>query len=533
MVRLATDRDVYANLLRDTRGLRRDQSATRDGWFAALPWEKKEDTLFELEMLLKGIACYGNQRNHPGNGHPGTGHASAPQAKTAVAQDFHEHMRVLRDASHRVVALTKTLLGDRERAYTFARYLETVVPEDATRGRLVQEQLTQDTPEDALFVMRNSFGAFLDLSEGLLRLGRIGNRLYYAHHGIVVREIGRNTYFNPLMALEFRPELDRIQSAEVLEVLASARTESAHRVLALAFLTLFRCLRYTELVDHYASDPLGSRRAYVILAVLRSDVRALVKYLAQRAADSIADGFERDLLLIPSREIASRHRELAIEARGLAALRSAMEALASSLRLEVRRVFEHDLPPPEAAEPDNNLGPQMLLGMAQIRASLHAAIQALCQEVRPGAPLPELSADSAARRAGSDRLRREVWMFQQILRAFLAMSAVTSGSPDVWLGHTGFQYVRDFLQHFRSIGYQLVRVHDYERLDPFLRALEELRDVDLLDPARMDLAVAECRAFSKFLGALFERVSSRAELRDMPFDKGAATDMLKVYLGKA
>jgi hypothetical protein len=523
MVRLATERDVYANLLRDSRGLRREQSASRDGWFAALPWEAKEDTLFELEMLLKGIACYGNQRNHPGK----------PQAKTAVAQDFHEHMRVVRDASHRVVALTKSLLGDRERAYTFQRYLETVVPEDAARGKLVQEQLTQDTPEDALFVMRNSFGAFLDVSEGLLRLGRIGNRLYYAHHGILVREIGRNTYFNPLMALEFRMELDRIRSAEVLDVLATVRTESAHRVLALAFLTLFRALRYTELVDRYASDPLGMRRAYVILAVLRSDVRALVKYLGQRAADSIADGFERELLLVPAREIAARHRELATEARSLGSLRSAMEAIASSLRLEIRRVYEHDLPSPESAEPEKDLGPQMVIAMAQIRASLHAAIQALCQEVRPGAPLPELSADLAARRAGSDRLRREIWMFQQILRAFLAMAAVTSGSPDVWLGHTGYQFVRDFLLHFRSIGYQLVRAHDYERLDPFLRALEELRDVDLLDPARMDLAVAECRAFSKFLGNLFEKVSARAELREVAFDKGAASDMLKVYLGKA
>ncbi len=318
MVRLATERDVYANLLRDTRGLRREQSSARDTWFASLPWERKEETLFELEMLLKGIACYGNQRNHPGT----------PQSKSAVAQDFHEHMRVLREASHRVVALTKQLLGDRERAYTFARYLETMMPEDAARGRIVQDQLSQDTPEEALFVLRNAFGSFVDLSEGLLRLGRIGNRLYYAHHGVVVREIGRNAFFNPLMALEFRPEFDRIKSGEVLDVLYSVRTESAHRVLALAFLTLFRCLRYTQLVDQYAVDPSGTRRAYVILAVLRSDVRALVRYLGQRAADAIADGFERDLLAVPARELPTRHRELSTEARTLASLRSAMEAIA-------------------------------------------------------------------------------------------------------------------------------------------------------------------------------------------------------------
>jgi hypothetical protein len=523
MVRLASERDVYANLLRDTRGLRREQSTARDTWFASLPWERKEETLFELEMLLKGIACYGNQRNHPGT----------PQSKSAVAQDFHEHMRVLREACHRVTALTKQLLGDRERAYTFARYLETMMPEDAARGRIVQDQLSQDTPEEALFVLRNAFGSFVDLSEGLLRLGRIGNRLYYAHHGVVVREIGRNAYFNPLMALEFRPEFDRIRSGEVLDVLYSVRTESAHRVLALAFLTLFRCLRYTQLVDQYAADPSGTRRAYVILAVLRSDLRALVRYLGQRAADAIADGFERDLLAIPARELPTRHRELSTEARTLASLRSSMEAIAGSLRLEVRRVFDHDLRAPDATDAEKELAPTLIVGMASVRASIQAAIQQLCHEIRPGAPLPELSADMAARRMASDRLRREVWMFQQIIRAFLAMSAVTSGSSDQWAGHTGFQFVRDFLQHFRAIGYQLVRAHDYERIDPFLLALEELRDVDLLDATRMDHAVAECRAFSKFLGGLFEQVSQRQELRDQPFDKTAATEMLKIYLGKS
>ncbi len=48
----------------------------------------------------------------------------------------------------------------------------------------------------------------------------------------------------------------------------------------------------------------------------------------------------------------------------------------------------------------------------------------------------------------------------------------------------------------------------------------------------MDHAVAECRAFSKFLGLLFEQVSQRQELRDRPLDKAEATEMLKIYLGK-
>ena len=519
---IRTDRDVYANLLRDTRGLRREQATARDSWFASLPWERKEETLFELEMLLKGLACYGNARNHPG----------APSAKTAVAQDFHEDLRIVRDASQRVVTLTKQLLGDKERAYTFTRYLESVLPEDSMRGRLIQDQLNQDTPEEALLVLRNAFGHFLDLGEGLLRLGRVSNRQYFALHGVIVREVGRNAYFNPLMALEFRSEFDRIRSGEVLEALHGVQSESAHRVLALTFLTLFRALRYVALVDSYASDPTATRRGYVVLAVLRSDLRALTRYLSRRAGDGIADGLERELLSIPAHEIGGRYPHVAAATRALVSTRSTLENIASSLRVEVRKVFEIDLPAPEAAVAGPELGPQMVVAAAALRASLHHAIRALTKELRPDEPLPVLATDGGARRAASERLRREIWMFQQILRAFLQMSDASTGSPDQWVGHAGFQFVRDFLGHFRAIGYQLLRAHDYERVDPFLRALEELRDVDLLDPERMDSAVQECRGFARFLGELFAKVSGRAELADVPFDRPTAVEMLKLYLGR-
>lgn len=518
-----TERDVYANLLRDTRGLRRDQASARDAWYAALPWERKEETLFELEALLKGLACFGNPRNHPG----------APEAKSAVAQDFHEHLRILRDATSRIVQLTRQLLGDKERAYTFSRYLETVLPEDSARGRLIQEQLTQDTPEEALLLLRNAFGHFLDLADGLLRLGRISSRIYAAYHGVLVREVGRNAFFNPLMALEFRQEFDRIRAVEVLDALHGIESEAAHRVSALTFLTLFRALRYLHLVDMYATEPAASRRAYVVLAALRSDLRALTRYLGQRVADALADGFEAELLAVPAAELASSFDALRREAEGLVRLRGRLESLASTLRVEIRRVFDHDLPSLEEKIGEREVGPLLVVATAQMRATIHHAILALCAELRPDAPLPDLGSDENARRAASERLRREIWMFQRILKAFLAMSASSREDPDQWVSAASFQFVRDFLGHFRAIGYQLVRSHDYERLDPFLRALDDLRDVDLVEGAKIRAAIEEGEAFLKFLGELFERVSQRAELADVPFDKAAAAEMLKIYLGRA
>ena len=514
-------RDPYANLLRDTRALRRDQATARDAWFAGLPWERKEASLFELEMLLKGLATFGNPRNHAG----------PPRRTPAVAHDFHEELRTLRQVVDRAIQLVRTLLGDKDKAYTFSRYLETVLPEDAERSRLVKEQLTQDTPQEALFLIRNSFTSYLELIDGLLRLGRISHRQYFAMHGTLTREVGRNVYFNPLQALEFRSEFDRIRSAEVLEALESVPTEAAHRVAALTFLALFRGLKYVALVDEYASDPETTRLAYVILSVLRSDMRALTRFLGRRAADSMADGFERDLLSISAEELMSQHGEISHVAAGLVSLRGTLETTANTLRIEIRKTLERDLPTPDSGLPPEELGPQVVVAAAALRATLHHAIHTLCGEIRPDRPPPELAQGDAQRKAASERLRRDVWMFAQILRAFLAKAKATRGDTDRWAAQASFHFVREFLTHFRAIGYQLVRTSDYERLEPFMKALDALRDVDLLEPERLQAIIGECEELYSFLQRLFEEISRRAELADTPFDKKAAADTLKIYLG--
>src|SRR5690242_13474946 len=108
-------RDVYADLLRDTRGLRREHANARDRWYASLSWERKEESLFELEMLLKGFACFGNPRNHPG----------PVRTSPNIVHDHREELRILRDAVEEAVRHVKSLLGQKERAFVFSRYLET------------------------------------------------------------------------------------------------------------------------------------------------------------------------------------------------------------------------------------------------------------------------------------------------------------------------------------------------------------------------------------------------------------------------
>lgn len=518
-----TKRDIYANLLRDTRGLRRDQGTAREAWFASLSHDRKEADLFELEMLLKGLACFRNPRNLPGR----------ERVAPSVMLDYHEELGIVRDVLAQCIDLVKRLLGGRDQEYTFARYLEAVIPADAEQIKLVQEQLSQETPIESLFVLRAALDNALELGDGLLRLGRTPHRLYSALMRMLTREVSRNVFFNPLVALEFRGEFDRIRSAEVLEAMGGVPSEVAHRVVALTFLTLFRSLRYLGIIDEYCAEPSGTRLSYMLLAVLRSDLRALTHFLERRAADAMADGFERELLSMRAFDVLEHRKTLVDTATSLISLRGVLDTSLSMIRREVGAVFQRDIPAVELGVPSQDLGQRMRGASASLRSTLHQTVHALCAELTHGKMTPMLGGDHGARRASSLRLRRDVWMFGQILRAFLAKADSPHDDADRWASYASFQFVREFLKHFRAIGYQLLRLSDYERVDPFLRSLESLREVDLMDPKRLKEAIAECQKLYDYLQRLFDQVSQRQELRDVPFDKREAAESLKIYLGAA
>lgn len=521
---LPADGDAYADLLSRTRDLASDHRAHRDRWFADLATDNKEELLFELEVLLKATACFSNPRNHPG----------PPKRASVVAQDFREATTLLRDGLTRAVQLTRQLLGPRDRAYVFHRYLETVLPEDSLRTRLVHEGRSQASPEDSLMTLRHTLSSATQVAEGLLRAPRIPFRIFYATSSLVQREIAHNTFFNPLSALEFRPEFDRIKSPEVLEVIRSGPRGRTHHFVALTFLSLFRMLRYLRLLGRIVGET-GKRefvagRAYLVLSVLRSDARALSGYLRRKAGAHLAESYERDVFASSASELRARAPALRAEAHRLVAIRSALEGIAGSLRLEMRRAFLHDLPAPETMPSDRQLREALQLTIDNVRPALRNSILFLGRAL--GVALEEggVFDDQAARRETSERLRRDVWMFGQIVRAFYTKAQYTE-VEDRWTAVHNFHYVREFLAYFRAMGYPLLRVADYPRFDAFIAAMSRLEDTDLVDPARLERAIDECMAFHGYLQQLFEDISRRDVLEAVPFDRRGAAGTLKLYLG--
>lgn len=516
--------DAYSQLLSGTRRLRKEQRAQREAWLAALEQPSAEPQLFELEVLLKATGCFSNPRNHPG----------PPRRTAVVAQDFRGALSIYAGGLGRAVVLARSLLGSADRAFAFHRYLETILPEDHARGRLLGEGAGQATPEHSLMTLRQGLTASLEVAEGVLRAPRVSFRLFHAVLAMSYREVERNTFFNPLSALEFRPEFDHIESAQVLELIRKAPGAEAPRLVALTFLSLFRMLRYVGLLERLPREVGRPRHAvasaYLVLSVLRSDARALADYLRKRSGALLAGSFERELLAVPAASLGERAASLRASGHHLIGIKSALEGIAGNLRLEMRRAFQHDLPEPNGVPPAPEFFGALNDTLANLRPALKNAVLFLGKALGVTLEHGVVFDHQAARRETSERLRRDVWMFAKIVRAF-ATKAQHSPAEDRWAPIYNFQYVREFLAYFRAMGYPLLRAGDYPRIDAFMAAMSRLEDTDLVDPARIEAAIDECVAFHGFLKQLFDDIGKRDELAGVPFDRRAAAGALRLYLG--
>lgn len=526
--RASDERDVYDNLLRDSRGLRREHAQAREAWLQRLPLERKIELLFELEILLKGLACFANPRNHPG----------PPRKTPVVAQDFREQAALVREALARIALLCRTLLVEGERAFVFQRYLETVLPDDGARTKLVGETQGQDAPERSLFVLRHAMTNLLEVTTGLTRLTRVPFRLFYALLGVAQREIGQSAYFNPLHALEFRPEFDRMTKAPMLELIRSVPGEQPRRLVALTLLSLFRMLRYLALVESTLREVSDTPRrsvavVYLVLSVLRSDARALSGYLRQRAGPLLAEGFDADVFGVAATEVRAEYERLLARGHELRDIKATLEGVAANLQLEMRRAFERDFPALDVAPSLEDLRGSVQRMTANLRPALQNAVMFVGRSLGARLDARGVFDDETAKRVLSERLRRDVWMFAQIVRAFAVKArSVADPGQDLWGGVSPIAFVREFMAYFRAMGYPLLRTGDYPRVDAFLAAMSSLQDVDLLDPARLDVAVREALHFYGFLTELFEGISRREELAATTFDRRAAAEALKLYLGE-
>jgi len=534
-------RDPYANLLRDARPLRRDQASARETWLAALTIPRKEEVVFEFEMLLKGLAAWANPRNHP----------RRPGSPALSARNFRPHLLAARAALGRVGVLTSALLGPQRHALDLGLVLpmgftEESPPEPPPTPSLPPPPSTgvtaaptlgpgardvQVSPHQSLVDLRHGLSLVTETVDGLLALGHVPFRLFFAALSGVGREVRRAPLFNPLYTLEFRPEFDRIRMPEVLEAMQSVEGDGPHRLVSMVFLAHFRLLRLNALIAASAAEgPDGTARAMVLLAALRAESQSLLGVLFTRAPAMLCDPLEREFLRVPASELRARFEHLTRDTARATRIRGALQSGGATLRAELRRTFQREIAPCDAATPPS--AEAFARSTRHLRDALQSSVLHIVGALRSATVDPErIFGDRSARGASLDRLRRSAWMFTVVLRAFGAKAHdATAARADSWEAAPTQDFARDFLRYFNAFGHAVATDTRYPHLDRLTLTLLDLRDADFLDPALLRAAVTECEAFGAFLVEAIERLDKSPDLAHTPLDKETAAGALMLFL---
>jgi hypothetical protein len=473
--------DFFFQLMRDSQRVRAVYLAERERWIRSLEITGREEVLFELEMLLRGIDRFFNLRNLFGDVPP-------PQER-----DWKEELKAVRDAVHRSVHLARKLTEQqKEQALLFRNFVEGSLVDDRARARMGAEMREQRTPEESLFLIRNGLQAHQGILDHLLRLEAAPQSLFLDVGRALQHELFVSRYFCPPAALEFRLEYDRIGSVLLLEALRLLDDEKKRRPFALALLASFRALRSLRYVP---SPPVAhTRRVLVILAMVRSELLSLVGYL------------EGDLSRL---------------AAGMAAAAAAGKAAAEKIKEVLASV------PPLLAQPLTDRA-QLDFQRDKLVEATKECVGILANALDPAMGHYALFEDDAARTDQSERLRKDLWIFSEMCRYTARALEQPDATPEA------AEPLRRYATEFRDVGYQLLRHSDRELFDRFLDLLEgwagrrgESTQI------RMQRLRDDCQRFGEILDRALDLVSKRSELQKIPIDEASYREALaKVQKGR-
>ena len=209
------NQELWSQPSKEWRGL----LAERRKWFRSLEVERKQEKLFELEVLLKGLVRYSNLNNHP-----------IKNRSDLLTRDFGAELEVVRNALVRTVILIRSLLPESEaNILHFQNYVETRLLSDYQRAQILSRAISQRTPLESLYILCYSLVDFSELSSSLLLLDEKRYQVFYYLEQMIAREITANKYFNPFRALGFIPHYDVVRSPRITQVINRIEEQGVSR----------------------------------------------------------------------------------------------------------------------------------------------------------------------------------------------------------------------------------------------------------------------------------------------------------------
>ncbi|NOZ24555.1 MAG: hypothetical protein GXO94_00435 [Nitrospirae bacterium] len=450
-------------------------------WFSEVR-EKKKGFFSEINLLLRALDRAFNPENLP------------ISEQSYGVRNFFPELSSVRDVILRVLGILELIIPEsKKNAFWFQKFAEQKFLSDRKRDLLRESLYRQDTPEKSLFLLYDSFINLKVIINDLLKGSAVSYTGYKNFGDILGREIRENRIFDPFKK-GVDHEFDSIDNARIKEVVKSLRDSSYKREISGVFIYLFRFLRYLGHIDLSSDRTVSLNCAYLILVLLRSEIRSFVSYLD----DMMKDMDDKEL-------------------------RDVLQSIAFQFSMESKRVYVQELRDVLLRTSSAQVRGRMENCHGIFRNLTEQCIVQLAQHFSPDIMGPEIFPSFETRVEQSLRLRDDVYILCRFFEVFEGSMGDSGKSKKV------FESLKDYMLYFESLSFRLLRYDDYEEFQRFFSEFMSLGP-DMLDSHGAHKVFEKAHKFRVYLETTLRLISQRAELRDKPIDEDRAQKVLHQYL---
>jgi hypothetical protein len=275
---------------------------------------------------------------------------------------------------------------------------------------------------------------------------------------------------------------------------------------------IFKLLRYLGFVNPEEREGDRLKDALLIFALVHSETLLLVDLLERRMPPLVrsSDGLPDETRL---------------------ALLNHLDALAYQLAIEIRKIYELELKDAAQQQELNVLRIGISRSCGILTNIYQQGIVHLGQAFDPSLQGREVFPDFVSRLEESLKLRRDIWLFHQVIENLERVIERSRQSNESIPVIEAVKTLRNFIFYYQNISFQFVRCYDRESFQRFFEQTDQFIVADIEKPDSLEAFKHNLHSFKMFLETTLASINNRAELSELPFGKEEGERLLAQFLG--
>ncbi len=245
-----------------------------NAWLKHLEGRGAIDLLFQMECWIKGLLSFFDIRHLP---------MSLTERSDILKRSFGPELRILHDALQRSERLASEIVNlGQPTQVEFETFIEAQLRKDNALDYHISTILEQATPLDSLVRLLDSLNDIRVLLGSMKDSAQQDYQVYLSLGRCFHHELKNCRYVDMLLSQRFRPQYDRMDRPVLSALLRGIPEDRLRRNVALAFLYLFRLLRYLSLIQADLVRDHLMRPSLVLFALVHKEADSFSEFLRSR-----------------------------------------------------------------------------------------------------------------------------------------------------------------------------------------------------------------------------------------------------------